>query len=119
MADRCPHYAGGIRAQCYWCHRADQAHAKVQLAAQCDWWLVADALRRVAGMGAVVAALCLVGACVRPPEPAYHCPWTCARAHLEWRDQVFPDPNDPTRLAWCVCERNEQRVMAVPPRRVP
>lgn len=118
MTDRCPHYAGGMRRLCYWCHRADQAHAKVQLAAQSDWWLVADALRRVAGMGAVVAALCIVGACVRPPEPAYHCPHSCARLHARWTGDTLEDPNHRDILEWCVC-RSQDRYQAVPPRRLP
>lgn len=118
MTDRCPHYAGGVRAQCYWCHRADLAHARVQLQAQCDWWHVADALRRAVGLGIITAALCLLAGCVPIPEPADHCAWTCAHGHLAWRGETMEDPNAPGRMPWCVCEVDVRRRIAIPPRRM-
>lgn len=56
--------------------------------------------------------LSLLSACV--PTPSRYSPFTCERYGAEWSNRVMPDPNDPTRLAWPICDRHGT-MFAIPP----
>ncbi len=62
----------------------------------------------------VVLILLLTG-CVRP-APASYCPYTCSTIRAAWEDEIA-DPNDATRLRWCVCRVDGQLLVGLPPRR--
>lgn len=53
-----------------------------------------------------------LSACV--PTPSRYAQYTCARSNAEWDGAVMPDPNDPTRLAWPICDRHGT-MFAIPP----
>lgn len=63
----------------------------------------------------IVLFLLTLTAC-HAPAPRDYCAFTCARADMSWRGEAtMPDPNDPTRIRWCVCTSG-RRYTALPPR---
>ena len=49
--------------------------------------------------------LFLLSACI--PRPNDYCSFTCLQSNAEWQDETMEDPNDPERIPWCVCVREE------------
>ncbi len=57
--------------------------------------------------------IAVISSCV--PKPENYCTFTCHLSEGRWTSrESFPDPNDHSRIPWCVCEINGRQI-GLPP----